>query len=353
MIQENKIRLTQFAHGAGCGCKISPLILDEILSGNKIGFFSDLLVGNLNHDDAAVLKINGEDALISTTDFFTPIVDDPFLFGKIAAANALSDVYAMGGTPILALAILGWPVDKIPTSLANLVIKGAIELCNEAGIPLAGGHSIDAAEPFFGLSVNGTIKIANMKKNDTPCEGDYLFMTKPLGIGILTTASKRNELKSEDEAELYKYITRLNKIGAELAKFDTVTAMTDITGFGLGGHLIEMLGQDTLSAEIYANKIPMLPGLDYYLSKFIVPDASYRNWKAYHDQIQISPEVNGTQMFQILPDPQTNGGLLFSVKPEGLKEMQDFLRSNNLDEFTEPIGKIIPKQGVKIMVVNL
>ena len=349
-IPENEIRLTHFAHGAGCGCKISPLVLDEILKGNKTQNFPNLLVGNDSHDDAAVLLINGDEALISTSDFFTPIVDDPFLFGKIAAANALSDVYAMGGTPILALAILGWPVEKLPASLANQVIKGAIEVCKEAGIPLAGGHSIDAAEPFFGLSVNGTVKLIHLKRNDTLNEGDFLFMTKPIGIGILTTAAKRDQLQKEDEVHLHKYITQLNKIGAQLAKFDYVSAMTDITGFGLAGHLLEMLGKNELSAEIYADKIPLMPGLDYYLNKMIVPDATYRNWKAYHDQIQIEPNVNGTHMFQLLPDPQTNGGLLFSVKSESLNEIKSFLRANNLGDFAEPIGRIIGKAEKKVVV---
>lgn len=349
---ENKIRLTQFAHGAGCGCKIAPMVLDEILEGNKSAFFPNLLVGNDKKDDAAVLQLNEEDALISTTDFFTPIVDDAFLFGKIAAANALSDVYAMGGSPTLALAILGWPVEKLPASLANQVIKGAIEVCREAGIPLAGGHSIDAVEPFFGLSVNGMVKLQYLKRNDTPNEGDYLFITKPLGIGILTTAAKREVLLEEDEQSLHKIITRLNSLGGALGKFESVTAMTDVTGFGLAGHLLEMLGENELSAEIYADKIPLLPNLEYYMNKFIVPDATYRNWKAYHEQIDIKPDVNGTHMFHILPDPQTNGGLMFTVKPEGLEDMIEFLKSNNLEDFSAPIGHIISKQEKRLIIFN-
>jgi selenide,water dikinase len=349
---ENKIRLTEFAHGAGCGCKIAPMVLDEILQGNKSEFFTNLLVGNDKKDDAAVLQLNEEDALISTTDFFTPIVDDAFLFGKIAAANALSDVYAMGGSPTLALAILGWPVEKLPASLANQVIKGAIEVCREAGIPLAGGHSIDAVEPFFGLSVNGMVKLQYLKRNDKPNEGDYLFITKPLGIGILTTAAKREVLLEEDEQSLHKIITRLNSLGGALGKFESITAMTDVTGFGLAGHLLEMLGDNELSAEIYADKIPLLPNLEYYMNKFIVPDATYRNWKAYHEQIDIKPDVNDTHMFHILPDPQTNGGLMFTVKPEGLEDMIEFLKSNNLEDFSAPIGRIIQKQEKRIIITN-
>jgi selenide,water dikinase len=353
MNSENDIRLTHFAHGAGCGCKISPLVLDEILNGNKSELFPNLLVGNDRKDDAAVLKFHNEDeALISTTDFFTPIVDDAFLFGKIAAANALSDVYAMGGKPVLALAILGWPVEKLPASLANKVIKGAIEVCKEAGIPLAGGHSIDAVEPFFGLSVNGTVKLIHLKRNDTPKEGDYIFITKPIGIGILTTAAKRDSLLKEDESNLHQVITQLNNIGAELAKFETVSAMTDVTGFGLAGHLLEMLGENELSAEIYADKLPLLPNLEYYMNKFIVPDATYRNWKAYHEQIEMKSEVNAAHMFHILPDPQTNGGLMFTVRPEGLEEVIIFLRNNNLAEFVSPIGRIITSQKKRIIIYS-
>lgn len=351
-MSENEIRLTQFAHGAGCGCKIAPMVLDEILEGNKSAFFPNLLVGNDKRDDAAVLLLNTDDALISTTDFFTPIVDDAYLFGKIAAANALSDVYAMGGRPTLALAILGWPVEKLPASLANQVIKGAIEVCREAGIPLAGGHSIDAVEPFFGLSVNGIVKQQHLKRNDSPNEGDYLFITKPIGIGILTTAAKRDVLLQEDEVSLHKVITKLNSLGAALGQFESVTAMTDVTGFGLAGHLLEMLGENELSAEIYADKIPLLPNLEYYMNKFIVPDATYRNWKAYHEQIEINPSVNGTHMFHILPDPQTNGGLMFTVKPEALQEMIDYLKSNNLEDFSAPIGRIISKQEKRIIINN-
>ena len=348
---ESEIRLTKYAHGAGCGCKISPMVLEEILQGNKSDLFPNLLVGNDKKDDAAVLQFNEEEALISTTDFFTPIVDDAFLFGKVAAANALSDVYAMGGTPTLALAVLGWPVEKLPSSLANKVIKGAIEVCKEAGIPLAGGHSIDAVEPFFGLSVNGIIKLVNLKRNDTPNEGDYIFITKPIGIGILTTAAKRDVLLEEDEKHLHQVIQQLNKIGKELAKFESVTAMTDVTGFGLAGHLLEMLDNQELSAEIFADKIPVLPNLEYYMNKFIVPDATYRNWKAYSEQIEIKPEVNGAHMFHLLPDPQTNGGIMFCVKPEGLEEIKDFLKSNNYGDFIDSIGRIVSKQEKRIVVV--
>jgi selenide,water dikinase len=350
---ENKIRLTHFAHGAGCGCKISPAVLDEILSGNESAYFPNLLVGNDRKDDAAILQFNETEALISTTDFFTPIVDDAFLFGKIAAANALSDVYAMGGSPVLALAVLGWPVEKLPSSLANQVIKGAIETCKEAGIPLAGGHSIDTPEPFFGLSVNGIVKLNKLKRNNTIQEGDYLFITKPLGIGILTTAAKRNQLLIEDEENLHHTITQLNKIGAEISKFNFVNAMTDVTGFGLAGHLLEMLCNNCYSAEIYADKIPLLPNLEYYMNKFIVPDATYRNWKAYHENILIESDVNATHMFHLLPDPQTNGGILFSVNPEGLNQITDFLSSHNLKEYSLPIGRIISRNEKPIIIKNL
>ena len=226
-----KIRLTQFAHGAGCGCKISPQVLETILAGNKPDIFGNLLVGNKGNDDAAVLKLNEHEALISTTDFFTPIVDDAFVFGQTAAANALSDVYAMGGKPILALAILGWPIDKLPASLANQVLEGARFVCAEAGIPLAGGHSIDSPEPVFGLSVNGLVKIDNMKKNNTAKAGDLIFITKPLGTGILATAAKRDLLPEKAFSSFHAQLTKLNSIGTKLGESEFVTALTDVTGF--------------------------------------------------------------------------------------------------------------------------
>ena len=230
------IKLTQYSRGAGCGCKISPAVLEEILHSQFTFPGQNLLVGNSSNDDAAVYDLGDGNALISTTDFFMPIVDDPFDFGQIASANAISDIYAMGGKPILAIALLGWPVEKLPAAVAKEVMEGARKICAEAGITLAGGHSIDSAEPFFGLSVNGLVSVDNLKKNNTAKEGDLLFLTKPIGVGILSTAQKRNVLKEDHVSILIDQLTQLNSAGESLGKVQGVSAMTDTTGFGLAGH---------------------------------------------------------------------------------------------------------------------
>jgi len=350
MDQIEKIRLTQFAHGAGCGCKISPQVLETILAGNKPDVFGNLLVGNKGNDDAAVLKLNESEALISTTDFFTPIVDDAFVFGQTAAANALSDVYAMGGKPILALAILGWPIDKLPASLANQVLEGARSICEEAGIPLAGGHSIDSPEPIFGLSVNGLVKINHLKKNNTAKAGDLIFITKALGTGILATAAKRDLLPLQALAPLYAQLSKLNSIGTKLGESDFVTALTDVTGFGIMGHLIEMAEGSGLTAEIQYDKLPILEHVKPLLSQNIIPDATYRNWNAYGEKTTIDAAVNPVESFQILPDPQTNGGLLIAVDPAGLELMQEILAQNGYEAFCEPIGKFVAAMGKGLRV---
>src|SRR5688572_7384767 len=235
------IRLTQYSHGAGCGCKIAPKVLDEILKTNLI--FPDnerLLVGNHSKDDAAVYELDNEKALILTTDFFTPIVDDAYDFGRIAAANSISDIYAMGGTPLMAIAILGWPIEKLPVEEAQKMLEGARAICKEANIPLAGGHTIDSNDPIFGLAVTGQAALNHLKKNNTAKEGDVLFLTKPIGVGVLSTALKRGLLKDEHYESLLQQMTKLNQIGEAFGKIEGVHAMTDVTGFGLLGHLIEM-----------------------------------------------------------------------------------------------------------------
>ncbi len=279
-IQE--IKLTQYSRGAGCGCKIAPAVLQEILKTNTPQSFNEhLLVGNTTNDDAAAYDMGNGTALIATTDFFMPIVDDAYDFGRIAAANAISDVYAMGGRPIMAIAILGWPVDKLPVALAQQVLEGAREVCNDAGIPLAGGHSIDSTEPVFGLAVNGFCEIAHLKRNNTAKEGDLLFLTKSIGTGILSTVQKRGVLSKEHEAILIEQMTKLNKIGEALGKMPGVNAMTDVTGFGLAGHLIEMAEGSGLSAELYYSQLAVMNGTREYLAQRIVPDATYRNWNGY------------------------------------------------------------------------
>jgi len=333
------VKLTQFSHGAGCGCKIAPAVLDTILQSRSS--FSDnknLLVGNSSKDDAAVYDLGNGTALISTTDFFTPIVDDAFAFGRIAGANAISDVYAMGGRPLLAIAILGWPVEKLPAELAQQVLEGAREICAEAGIPLAGGHSIDSPEPIFGLAVNGLVEIDQLKQNSTAREGDLLLLTKPLGVGILSTAQKRNVLKEAHLPLMIKQLGTLNKTGEALGKINGVHAMTDVTGFGLLGHLIEMAEGSKLGAELVYQQIPILAAAKEYLPQRIVPDATYRNWNGYSSKVGFGPGVNVMEAFTILPDPQTNGGLLIAVDPAALAEVQEVLKEQGLTDFTEPIG---------------
>ncbi len=351
-MNEEPIRLTQYSRGAGCGCKIAPQVLDEILKSNSASpSIKNLLVGNSSKDDAAVYDLNNGSALISTTDFFMPIVDDAFDFGRIASANAISDVYAMGGKPVLAIAILGWPVEKLPAELAQQVLEGSRRICEEAGIPLAGGHSIDSAEPIFGLSVNGLVDIKNLKKNNTAKAGNQLFITKPLGAGILSTAQKRGVLKEEHLPLMIKQMTELNKIGEALGKIEAVTAMTDITGFGLLGHLVEMAEGSGLSAEINYGALLVAEGVKEYLSQRIVPDATYRNWNAYSTKTGFEKGVNVMEAFNLLPDPQTNGGLLIAVEENAVDKVKALLNANALGDFSEPIGRFTDA-GEKLITVK-
>jgi len=348
----DSFRLTQYSHGAGCGCKIAPKVLDEILKGNiSVPDNKNLLVGNSSKDDAAVYDLENGMALISTTDFFMPIVDDAFDFGRIAAANSISDVYAMGGKPLLAIAVLGWPVEKLPVELAQKIIDGGRTICNEAGIPLAGGHSIDSPEPIFGLAVTGIVNKEDLKKNNTAEEGDLIFLTKPLGVGILSTAQKRGLLKEGHLQLMIEQMTMLNKIGEALGKIKGVSAMTDVTGFGLFGHLIEMAEGSGLSAEIYYDKIPVADGVKEYISQRIFPDATTRNWSSYSDKIKFEKGVNVMEAFTLLPDPQTNGGLLISVKENAKDEVIDLFKKEGLEKFIEPIGKFISR-GEKMIEVK-
>ncbi|MES2690662.1 MAG: selenide, water dikinase SelD [Bacteroidota bacterium] len=315
----NSFRLTQYAKSAGCGCKIAPAVLADILSLSKNNITPaqpNLLVGNSSNDDAAVYDLGNGQALIVTADFFMPIVDDAFTFGQVAAANAISDVYAMGGKPVTAIALLGWPVDKIPAEVAAQVMQGAQQLCALAGIVISGGHTIDAPEPFFGLSVNGLMPVKNLKQNNTANEGDVILLSKPIGVGIMATAQKRGLLQPAHEAILVKQLTELNAYGELLGHEEAVTAMTDVTGFGLLGHLMEMSEGANLLAEIEYNAIPKLAEALEYLKQNIVPDATYRNWNAYESKTGIASSVDAMESFMLLPDPQTNGGLLIAVKPE-------------------------------------
>ena len=342
---EDTIKLTQYSHGAGCGCKISPAILDEILKSNlALPDNKNLLVGNSSKDDAAVYDLENGMALISTTDFFMPIVDDPFEFGRIASANAISDVYAMGGKPIVAIAILGWPINVLPPSIAQKVIEGSRSICKEAGIPLAGGHSIDSPEPIFGLAVSGLVAIENIKQNDLAKEGDHIFLTKPLGVGILTTAEKKGILKEEHNGIAAKQMMQLNKAGEILGGIKGVNAMTDVTGFGLLGHLVEIAEGSGLSAVIYFENIPLIiDDIKNYVDQKSVPGGTYRNWDSYDDKIGNISEYQKA----ILADPQTSGGLLISVEEGSVEKVKQILLDEGI-EFITPIGRFI-KQKKKII----
>ena len=344
----DKIQLTKYSHGAGCGCKISPKVLDEILSSNFTMPDNDkLIVGNHSKDDAAVYDIGNGTALISTTDFFMPIVDDPFEFGRIASANAISDVYAMGGKPVLAIAILGWPINVLPPAVAKKVIEGSRSICMEAGIPLAGGHSIDSPEPIFGLAVNGLVAIENIKQNNTAKEGDLLFLTKPLGVGILTTAEKKGILKEAHKGIAAKQMMQLNKAGELLGKVKGVNAMTDVTGFALLGHLMEMAEGSGLSAVIEFDKIPaIIEDLKSYIDQQSIPGGTHRNWDSYGEKTGTITDYQKA----ILADPQTSGGLLIAVSQNAAQEVQHILEQNGLGRFTIPIGKLIAKQKEVIVI---
>ncbi|MCW3113721.1 MAG: selenide, water dikinase SelD [Segetibacter sp.] len=350
LMSEN-IKLTQYSHGGGCGCKIAPGVLEEILHSQYA--FPDnknLLVGNHSKDDAAVYDLGNGTAVISTTDFFMPIVNDPFDFGRIASANAISDVYAMGGKPIMAIAILGWPIDKLPASVAQRVLEGSRSICAEAGIPLAGGHSIDAPEPIFGLAVTGIVDLTNLKQNNTAKEGDLLFITKRLGVGIVSTAQKRELVTEEHFESLLKQLTQLNSIGEKFGKIKGVNAMTDITGFGLLGHLTEMAEGSGLTAEIFYDKLPIIDGAKDYLAKKVIPGATNRNWNSISNKVTFEAEINQQEAVNLLADPQTNGGLLISVSANAMEEVQSVLLQNGYEAFREPIGKMLVSDGKSIRV---
>jgi selenide,water dikinase len=344
------IKLTSFSHGAGCGCKISPAVLDTILKRNvALPNQEKLLVGNDSKDDAAVYDLGNGQALISTTDFFMPIVDDPYDFGAIASTNAISDVYAMGGVPILAIAILGWPINKIGAEVANEVIRGARDVCKKAGISLAGGHSIDSPEPIFGLAVNGLVDIQYLKKNSTSKVGDYLFLTKSLGIGILTTAEKKNLVSAEDIVIAKNSMSALNSIGSKISIISGVNAMTDVTGFGLLGHLTEMCEGSGVSAEIEYSNVRFLTGnLDTYIEEGAIPGGTTRNLESYQHKIS---NITGIKRNLIkLADPQTSGGLLISVSKEGADEVIQLLKDNGLGNYIVPIGKIINRTEYSVAI---
>jgi selenide, water dikinase len=341
----DEIKLTQYSHGAGCGCKISPAILDQILhSSSPKSVFPSLLVGNESKDDAAVFDLGDGTCIVSTTDFFMPIVDHPETFGGIASVNAISDVYAMGGEPIMAIAILGWPINSIEPGVAQRVLEGSRKVCNEAGIPLAGGHSIDCPEPVFGLAVTGKVQKANLKRNDAARLGSVLYLTKPLGIGIVTTAQKKGIVKIEHYHTAVEAMLTLNRFGSTLGSLDYVSALTDVTGFGLLGHLCEMCEGSGLSAEIEFDKVPRFSFLQDYIDQKSVPGGTNRNWASYGSKI--SP-IDEEQRY-ILADPQTSGGLLIAVDPERTTEFETVAAGQGFR--LKPFGTLVPAGPVVVRV---
>ena len=341
-----EIKLTQYSHGAGCGCKISPAVLETMLHSDlPKAKFPSLLVGSESKDDAAVFDLGDGTCIVSTTDFFMPIVDDAFTFGAIASVNAISDIYAMGGTPLMAIAILGWPIDKIPADVAKKVLEGSRKVCAEAGIPLAGGHTIDCPEPVFGLAVTGKVKKEQLKKNNTAKLDSVLYLTKPIGIGIITTAQKKGIVQEQHLKLAIDTMLILNTLGADLGQFPYVNAMTDVTGFGLLGHLCEVCEGSGLSAEIEFDKVPRFDFLNPYIGQKSMPGGTARNWASYGHKV--SP-LSGDQI-AILADPQTSGGLLVSVDADKTSAFESFVRGKGQD--IRPFGKLIQKNELITRVV--
>ena len=334
-------RLTQYSHGAGCGCKIAPKVLDKILhQSEKQAVFPNLLVGNQERDDAAVVDLGDGTAVISTTDFFMPIVDDAFDFGRIASVNAISDVYAMGGTPIMAIAILGWPINELPAELANKVIAGSRAACLDANIPLAGGHSIDSPEPIFGLAVTGRVRIEHLKKNGGARKGDLLYLTKGLGVGILSTAQKKGKLLPQHEGLAAKSMSQLNNIGEIFGRQSYIHAMTDVTGFGLMGHLSELCEASQLSAEIFFDQVPLLDAeaVNHYIQENCLPGGTHRNFDSYGHKLAALSNYEKA----ILCDPQTSGGLLVAVAEEKQEHFQQLCHQHQLD--LQAIGQLVEQK---------
>ena len=341
------VRMTEYSHGSGCGCKIAPNLLEEILnSGFAITPDPKLRVGNDSRDDAAAYDLGDGRSVISTTDFFMPIVDDPFEFGRIAATNAISDVYAMGGSPMMAIAIFGWPIDKLGPKVASRVVDGGRAACEDAGIPLAGGHSIDSPEPIFGLAVTGIVENRHLKQNNTAEAGCRLYLTKPIGIGILTTAQKKKLLKPEHERIAPDTMMQLNKIGAALGMLDGVKAMTDVTGFGLLGHLREMCEGSGVCAEIDYDAVPKLPHVEEYLALGCSPGGAQRNFDSYGHKVGPVDEAKR----QLLCDPQTSGGLLVAVSPQAEAEFIATTTAAGLE--LSPIGELLPAGDGPLITVK-
>jgi selenide,water dikinase len=326
------IRLTQYSHGGGCGCKIAPALLSDILANSPLGqHHANLLVGAESSDDAAVYRLNDQQAIVATTDFFMPIVDDPYDFGRIAATNAISDLYAMGAQPILALAVLGMPVDKLPVAVIRRVLEGGASVCGEAGIPIAGGHSIDAPEPIYGLVALGVVHPDRVKRNDRAQAGDVLVLGKPLGVGILSAALKKGELDGDGYRAMVETTTQLNRPGIELAALESVHALTDVTGFGLLGHLLEICRGSGLAAELRFADVPLLPEARALAEAGYGTGASTRNWASYGTGVKLPPSLPAWGK-TVLTDPQTSGGLLAACAPGAAADVLEIFHSGGFGQ---------------------
>jgi len=345
-LANNAPRLTSLAHGGGCGCKIAPGVLRDILSGMQgLPLPPELLVGIDTADDAAVYQLNDQQALIATTDFFMPIVDDPFDFGRIAATNAISDVYAMGGTPIFALALVGMPINVLSTEVIGQILQGGQSVCQAAGIPIAGGHSIDSVEPIYGLVVLGLAHPSRIKRNASAKAGDVLVLGKPLGVGILSAALKKEALSAEGYAQMIATTTRLNTAGPDLAALAGVHALTDVTGFGLAGHALEMARGAHCDIEVNWSSVPLLDGVETLAQQGFITGASGRNWAGYAAEV-VLPEGFSTVDQALLSDPQTSGGLLVSCAPDTLHAVMAVFKQHGFAQATV-VGKVSQTQGDK------
>lgn len=333
------IKLTQFSHGGGCGCKIAPAVLTQLLADTPLRVMpKELIVGTETADDAAVYKLNEEQAIVATTDFFTPIVDDPYDFGRIAATNAISDIYAMGGRPIMALAVVGMPLDKLPMEVIRSILAGGESVCAEAGIPIAGGHSIDVLEPIYGLVALGLVHPQRVKRNSGARAGDVLVLGKPLGVGILSAALKKGLLTPDGYATMIRHTTKLNTPGARLAEMDGVHALTDVTGFGLAGHLLEICRGSQLSASVRFADLPLIPEAVGFVQEGISTGASTRNWSGYGADVALPAGAPDWQQ-KLLTDPQTSGGLLVACAPEAAQAVLAELHAGGFAE-ARSIGRL-------------
>lgn len=346
MSQSEPIRLSSLAHGGGCGCKIAPGVLSDILKSVPFRLPDELLAGNENNEDAAVYRLNSEQAIIATTDFFTPIVDDPYDFGRIAATNAISDVYAMGGQPIFALALLGMPINVLPLDVIRKITEGGQSVCAQAGIPIAGGHSIDTVEPIYGLVVLGLVHPDKLKRNNGAKVGDSLILGKPLGVGVLSAALKQQKLSAEGYAAMLRYTTMLNTPGIALSNMAGVHALTDVTGFGLVGHLLEMCRGAGVQGRVNWSDVPLIPQAVEFAKQKVVTGASGRNWQGYGAEVSLPDAMQDWQK-NLLTDPQTSGGLLLACSPDAESEVLRLFKEQGFED-ARKIGSVVEGRGIAV-----